>query len=144
MSVKDYMISYFSLKSEKAMMRFNEIIRIISGDEVAVSLLNTLIDSIERYFYTVVRMETKLKVLRFRLEADALQSLTIDLDRQRHLAHEALISNLHIFNRYILKEFDEVPVGGIFSEDPTMIRDRIAVADWSGKLLCALFANRKR
>ncbi|MEA3427792.1 MAG: DUF3232 domain-containing protein [Thermodesulfobacteriota bacterium] len=102
------------------------------------------IDSSEKYFGAVVRMEARLKTARFRLEGEELRALTSDLDRQRHYAHEALISNLHIFNRYLLKEFDDVPVGGIFTENPEMIRDQIAVADWAGKLLCAIYNNRKQ
>ena len=68
-----------------------------------------------------------------------------NLDKVRRYAHDALISDLHIFNRYIIKEYqDDVPVGGIFSKNPDAIRDRIAVADWAGELLAAVYQNRKR
>jgi len=144
MPVRNYIENFFSTQDEKIMIQLNQIAELISDDEVAVSLLNTLIDSSEKYFGAVVRMETRLKTARFRLEGEELRELTSELDRQRHYAHEALISNLHIFNRYLLKEFDDVPVGGIFTGNPEMIRDRIAVADWAGKLLCTIYNKRRK
>lgn len=92
MPVKDYVKNFFPLQYENAMIRFNQVAEMVSNDDVAVSLLNTLVDSSEKYFGAVVRMETRLKTARFRLEGEDLRELTSDLDRQRHYAHEALIS----------------------------------------------------
>ena len=128
-----------------ALERLEMIIRLVHQDEVAVSLLEKLLESAERYFCKVVEMESRLKIARLRQEDQELRDLTEVLDNTRHMAHEALISNLHIFNRYALKEFGEdIPVGGLFNKDPEAIRDRIAVADWSGELLAALYKERRR
>lgn len=142
--VKDYIMERFQ-KGELALERFQEVIKIVAGDDIAVSLLEKLVDSAERYFGTVVKMEAKLKMARFRLEGEELRDLIETLDRNRRMAHEALISALHIFNRYSIKEFgSEMPIGGVFSKSPEAIRDRAAIGDWAGELLCALYANRKR
>lgn len=141
--VKNYINKYFQ-QGEKALERYNEVVEIVSADDVAASLLEKLVESAERYFGSVVKMEARLKMARFRLDGEELRDLTETLDRNRRMAHEALISNLHIFNRYVIKEFGkDVPVGGVFSKDPESIRDRVAIADWAGELLCALYANRK-
>lgn len=145
MDKKQYILGHFQGKEDGALERFNEVVKVIAGDEVAVSLLEKLVDSAERYFGNVCKMEARLKMARFRLEGEELRDLTETLDRNRRMAHEALISNLHIFNRYAIREFGEdMPIGGVFSKSPDAIRDRIAIGDWAGELLCALYVNRKR
>jgi hypothetical protein len=125
--------------------RLEIIVRIISNDEVACNLLEKLLSSAEAYFCKVCEMETRLKTARLRLEGEELHALTENLGKNRHYAHEALISDLHIFNRFIVREYgDDVPVGGIFNKDPDAILDRIAVSDWAGDLLTAVYQNRKR
>ena len=141
---KEFVVMYFN-PDLTALERLEMIVRLVQQDEVAVSLLEKLMESAERYFCKVVEMESRLKVARLRLEDQELRDLTEVLDKTRHLAHEALISSLHIFNRYVLKEFgDDIPVGGLFNKNPEAIRDRIAVADWAGELLSALYKERRR
>ena len=89
-------------------------------------------------------MESQLKTARLRLEGEDLRELTEVLDKNRKLAHEALISDLHIFNRYLLKNYEDAPIGGLYSKSPDSIRDRVAIADWAGELLAALFNERRR
>ncbi len=127
-----------------AMDRLNIISRLISQDEVGVDLLEKLLAAAESYFGKVVRMEAQLKTCRLRLEGEELRELTGVLDESRKWAHEALISDLHIFNRYLLKNYQDAPIGGIYSKDPESIRNRVAVADWAGELLAALFNERRR
>lgn len=125
--------------------RFEIINRIITEDEVATSLLEKLLDSAEQYFCKVFQMESGIKMARLRLDGETLRDLTENLGKNRRFAHEVLISDLCIFNRYILKEFgDDVPLGGIFSKSLEAIQDSIAVADWAGELLTALYQNRRR
>jgi hypothetical protein len=128
-----------------AMDRLEKVIRLAGDDELAMSLLEKLLDSAERYFGTVVKMEVRLKMAKFRLDGDEYRALVQTLDHNRHLAHEALLANLYTLNRYLFKEFgQDMPIGGIFSKDPEAIKDRAAVGDWAGDLLYALYANRKR
>lgn len=128
-----------------ALERFDLIVKIISSDEIACSLIDKLLNAAERYFCKVFEMESRLKIARLRLDGEELRDLTENMDKNRRYAHEALIADLHIFNRYILKEFaGEVPVGGIFSKSPEAIHDRYAVADWAGDLLTSVYQNRKR
>ena len=141
---KDYVMSNFN-PSLSALDRLEISIRIINSDEVACSLLEKLLSSAEAYYCKVFEMEARLKIARLRLEGEELHELTENLGKNRHYSHEALISDLHIFNRFIVREYgDDVPVGGIFNKDPDDIRDRIAVADWAGELLTAVYQNRKR
>lgn len=142
--IKEHIMQNHNASSD-ALERFEAIIAIVSHDDVAVSLLDKLMDSAERYFGKVCEMERGLKIARLRMEGEELRERTEHLDKSRRYAHEALISNLHIFNRYILKEFTgDIPFGGIYSKAPESIRDRVAIADWSGELLTALYMNRKR
>ena len=130
-------------KKSAALARYEEVCAIIKGEEVALSLLDKLLESGEAYFVSVTTMERKMKSIRFRYEGEDLRERITSLDLNRKIAHDALLSNLHIFNRYFIKEFD-APVGGVYSEDPESIRDRVAVADWLGHLLTALYEARKR
>jgi hypothetical protein len=128
-----------------ALDRFEMVVRVIAENEVACSLMEKLLSAAERYFCKVFEMETKLKIARLRVDGNELRELTENLDKNRTYAHEALISDLHIFNRYVMKEFaDELPVGGIFNREPELIHNRVAVADWAGDLLSAVYQNRKR
>jgi len=141
---KEYVVTYHNADMT-ALDRFEMIVRIVSDDEIACSLLEKLLSAAERYFCKVFEMETKLKIVRLRVDGDELRELTENLDKNRTYAHEALIADLHIFNRYILKEFGEdIPVGGIFNREPDLIHNRVAVADWAGDLLTAIYQNRKR
>jgi len=81
------------------------LIRLIADDEVACSLLEKLLTSTEAYFRNVFEMETRLKIARLRLEEVELRELNKHLDEIKWRAHEALIADLHIFNRYVIKEF---------------------------------------
>ncbi len=99
----------------------------------------------EQYFCTVTEMEARLRITRQRLGADELREESERLDKNCGIAHDALISDLHIFNRYIVRQFgDDLPASGIFNRSPEAIHDRLAVADWTGELFAALFANRRR
>jgi len=142
-AIKEYVTMHFN-PDLSALDRLNLIVRLVAQDEVAVSLLEKLLASAESYFGKVVEMETRLKTARLRLEGEPLRELTEVLDKNRSLAHEALISDLHIFNRYLLKHYEDAPVAGLFNKPPEAIRDRIAVADWAGELLAAVFQNRRR
>lgn len=140
----DYVMSNFNI-SLSPLERLEIIVRIISSDAVACSLLEKLLSSAEAYFSKVCEMETRLKITRLRLGGEELHELTETLGKNRHYAHEALISDLHIFNCFIVREYgDDVPVGGIFNKETDAIRDRTAVADWAGELLKAVYQNRKR
>lgn len=143
-NIKDYIMGHFNPEIS-ALERFDTVVADVATDDVAVSLLEKVLNSAERYFCKVVEMETRLKIARLRMDGDELRDEIQRLDANRRFAHEALISNLHIFNRYIIKEFGGiVPIGGIFSKSPEAIHDRIAVADWAGELLSAVYNNRKR
>ena len=131
--------------ADAAMNRFNEIIELAGEDTIAMSLLEKLVESAERYFTCVTTMEARLKMARFRLEGEELRDLTQTLDGNRRLAHNAMLDNVAILNRYLFKTFgQETPIGGIYSKAPETIRDRAAVGDWAGELLYALYVNRKR
>ncbi len=141
---KEFIMTHFNANLS-ALDRLEIVVRTIKDDEVACSLLEKLLSSAEGYFCRVFEMETKMKMARLRMEAEELREFTENLDKNRRYAHEALISDLHIFNRYAIKEFGEdIPVGGIYSKSPESIRDRIAIADWAGELLTAVYKNRKR
>jgi hypothetical protein len=129
----------------RAMARLDEVLSVCGKDEVATSLLEKLLESAERYFQCVVSMERKVRLARFRLEGQDLRDLIQSLDTNRRLAHNTLIDNVAILNRYLFREFGgEIPVGGIFSKDPEAIRDRAVIGDWAGELLYSLYYARKR
>lgn len=129
----------------EARERYNKICELIGDNRLANELLDKLVKSAARYVDVVAVTERRIQSARFRLEGEEFRQFVMELDRQRKLAHDALISSLYSFNRYILKEYgDECPVGGIYSLDPTTIRDRWAVGSWAGFLVDAIFGDRRR
>lgn len=124
--------------------RLNLISRLVAQDEVAVSLLEKLLASAENFFGKVVDMEARTITARLALDGTPLRELTEALEKNRALAHEALIADLRIFNRYLAKNHEDAPVGGIFSKEPAVMDDPAAVADWAGELLLSIYQERRR
>jgi hypothetical protein len=58
--------------------------------------------------------------------------------------HDALISNLNIFNRYLFNNYENAPKGGLFSLSPDSINNRYAVGDWAGHLTFALKDSKRK
>ena len=127
---------------DKAFERYNEILNMIKGDDIAENLLVHLVNAACEYVSIVCRNETAMKVQAYRLEGDDYRRFVESLDLRRKSSHDALISALHSFNRYIVKEFEETPIGGIYSFDPLTIRNRIAVGNWAVNLVVGIFKKR--
>jgi hypothetical protein len=131
-----------------AYTRYKQILNLVSGDETADKLLSSLIKSGLRYLDKVVEMEHQLVAIRQQLSGEQLRLATEELDSNRSKAHEALISDLHIFSRYLVKEYgeelkEEGMESGIFLKQEA-IHDRVAIADWAGSLLHGIYDNRRR
>ncbi len=123
--------------------KYKHILRVISGDEKAEKMLDELIEKCLNYISIVCNNEHLIALKANRLESDNYREFIMKLDKNRTSAHNALISSLHSFNRYIIKEYDEeVPVGGIYSYDPITIRNRVAIANWAMELVYSIFENR--
>ena len=124
--------------------RYTEMLKIIGDDDIALNLLTNLINAACRYISVVCANEHAIKMQKYRLEGDDYRKFIESLDINRKSAHEALISALHSFNRYCIKEFEDTPVGGIYTFDPLTIRNRVAVADWAMTFILSLFEHRSK
>ena len=138
-----------SSSCDSAYKRFSQIkdILIKNKDEQGLGLLEDLVCKADRYIQSVVRMDLPASI-KFRLETYEFQEKITEMDRNRRIKHEALISQLKIFNRYLFRNYQagcEVPVGGIYSLPPETLSpmDRHAVGDWAGFLILGLYDNRK-
>ena len=132
-------------KVEESMERYETISDLVEGDDIGENLLGNLIEKASEYVKVVCRNDVIVNTQAKRLEGEEFRELMMELDRRRMSAHDALISALHALNRYCLKEYeDECPKGGIYSLDPSTIRNRIAVGDWAGQLVYGIFVKRKK
>jgi len=132
-------------KVEESMERYETISDLVEGDDIGENLLGNLIEKASEYVKVVCRNDVIVNTQAKRLEGEEFRELMMELDRRRTSAHDALISALHALNRYCLKEYeDECPKGGIYSLDPSTIRNRIAVGDWAGQLVYGIFVKRKK
>ncbi len=122
-------------KINKARQRRSEIEEILAGDENGLRLLKSLTFSAFDYVDTTVNFEAYRRKLNDceRFIDDSTETM-INLDRDKRNAHEAVISKLNSFNRYLFNNYgDKAPIGGIYSlEPPESIRDRHCVGDWIG------------
>lgn len=105
-------------------------------DKDCLELLEDLLKSCENYVNYVSSMERRIKLIRFRSEEWEQREQIEELDKNRRIYHDSLITKLHVFNRLLFKKYDDkIPIGGIFSLDPDLIRDRYTVADWAGYIV---------
>lgn len=135
---------YDSRMDNETYNRYLKICELIKDDELSEKLLANLLDTACEYMQVVINADFLLRTQALRLEGDEYREFAQKLDENRNRKHNALISALHAFNRYLLKEYEDAPKGGIYSLSPDTIRDRVAVGDWAGRLVYEIFINRKK
>lgn len=128
----------------EAYERYIKICELIKNDDTAEQLLNNLINTALDYVSIVVKNDLMLKIQALKLENDEYRQYIHSLDKTRTIKHNALISALHVFNRYLLENYDNAPIGGIYSLPPETIHDRVAVGDWTGNFVYEILVNRER
>jgi hypothetical protein len=124
--------------------RYTVICELIKSDGKAVVLLENLINLAIEYMSVVVNNDLMQKTEASMLNGTEYREFVQSLDEKRSRKHNALIAALHAFNRYLLENYENVPIGGIYSLSPDTIHDRVAVGDWAGNLIYEIFVNRKR
>lgn len=125
-------------KVKKAGERYELIHKFLEDkkDNDSLDFLDSLVENCKNYVNYVVNMEKQIQFIKFRSEEWEMREKIEELDKNRRIFHESLISKLLSFNRYLFKKYDDkIPVGGIFTLDPESIRDRYSVADWAGYLV---------
>lgn len=125
-------------------------------DSKGINLLERLGKSSKHYVDVVVAHEAACKIICERYEGESLIERLQNTDRNRMIAHNSVISDLIIVNRYLFankkyKGGEDVPVGGVYSENPLDLeaiaksgpkyedrRARSAIGDWAGYLAVGL------
>ncbi|HLC22726.1 MAG TPA: DUF3232 domain-containing protein [Candidatus Nanoarchaeia archaeon] len=133
-------------EEENALERYRLIITIVGeyANEkkgMYIKLISDLVSYCAEYVRIIIEVEAFTQFGRHALETKVYQKEMIEYDKRRKIAHEALLSQLYIVNRALLKEEllkGKVPIGGIYSLNPDTIRDRNSVSDWAGYLVKAL------
>jgi len=134
-------------ESIAAKERYDLISKIISEDSNAVNFLDGLVSNASRYVTHTANMQAEIRknavdsrqkhVPSFysRRSAEHIASL----DKIRKIYHDSLISRLYSLNRYLFQKFsEETPFGGIYSLEPSTIKDRRKIGDWAGYLVSGL------
>lgn len=106
-------------------------------DPSLVSAIDEVIDTCAYYVDRVAAMENALESARFRLEGQDYRDRIADLDRQRRVVHDDLISKVNMSLRLAGKVAAEHP----FTGD---VDDRQQVADFAKKISDFYYDNRKR
>jgi hypothetical protein len=111
-------------------------------DQQGRELMRRALVAAADYVRTVTAMETER--LTSSAEGEERRSLTEQLDRNRTLAHNALIDALAISSRHCARHHpEEIPAGGIYPEPADLIdRNRRAIGDWAGRVVDELFRAR--
>ncbi len=121
----------------KAFERFSEIENIVQDDSLAGDMLKKLVRSATRYIGHVANVEAEIR--NFNSSENYFKdegAYREELGNTRRIYHNALISNLHVLNRYLFQNYEgDVPTGGIYSKSPDSIKDRNAIGDWAGSLV---------
>ncbi|HPD82089.1 MAG TPA: DUF3232 domain-containing protein [Candidatus Pacearchaeota archaeon] len=120
---------------KKAIERRNQVEKILENDENGKKLLRGLTFSAFDYIDSTLTFEAHRRKLkdceRF---IDDSTEVMVEMDLNKRRTHNALISKLNSFNRYLFNTYpDSAPIGGIYTlEPPESIRDRNKVGDWAG------------
>ncbi len=120
---------------KKAIERRGQIEKILEKDDTGLGLLRGLTLCAVNYVETTVNFEAhKTRIHDAERCVDDSTEAMVELDSRKRKSHEALMSRLYSFNRYLFTKYDgEVPIGGIYSlEPPESIKDRHSVGDWGG------------
>jgi hypothetical protein len=121
--------------------QINELCAQLGDDQNGRKLLLDVMLKAADYVRAVSVMEATLLVSN--AEGKEHRDMAALLDRNRSLAHDALIDSLNISCRYLAKHYPEVPAGGIYPEPTHLLeRNRRAIGDWAGKIVNELFVNR--
>ena len=103
-------------------------------DMKLVELINDLVDTFRKYVNSVVEMEIRIPVERFRMEAEDLQRFIERLDLNRRIIHEKAIDSCRILNRIC----DTMGLEEFYSGD---LEDRYQVADFCLEIVSELFRD---
>jgi hypothetical protein len=115
-------------------------------DDKGLDLVLDALNNASDYVSSVTKMESQIKIQRFRMETMDYQELVMSLDRRRRIAHDALLSTCAILNRYFRKTYPEkFPLGGIFGLPKERLEnfDRHVAADWASEVVQEIFKNRQ-
>lgn len=132
---------------QKAFDRYQQIVALLTEikDERGLRLVRELVEKCRAYIQVVTQTETHIKILEMRdVSPEDYRASVSNMERNRNMAHNALMSQLIIANRYLFnkKELEgKIPAGGLFSLNTESIRNREAVADWAHYLIRALILN---
>lgn len=95
-------------------------------------------NAFRKYVNAVVKMEIRIPLIRFRLEAEELQYEIMQMDADRRRCHEAAIDACNILNRFS----ERLGLEPFFEGDT---KDRYAVADFCLEVCQELFmAGQKK
>lgn len=136
-----------SREEQKAFDRYRQIINLLleMNDRRGLKLISELINKANSYIRTVTQIETHIKILELKdVSSEEYRTSVSNMDRNRKIAHNVLMSQLTIVNRYLFKHEKlqgKIPLGGIYSLEPQSIDNREAVGDWAHYLIRALVLN---
>lgn len=130
-------------KAYERYMFFNALFN-AEHDDKGNLLLFDIRDDASKYIEAVVNLEVESRAFK---KGTITKEDLMDTDRARKVSHDALITNLSIFNKYVSKKYGwqasggKVPPGGLFTLDPLYINDRNAIKTWAWFLVASLFKH---
>jgi len=131
---------------KKAYRRYLEIVSLLrtNEDDKGLRLLDELIRYCKEYFNLILSEEESLKIIRYKeYEEDKIKKAESEWENRRRRTHDMVITQLKVFNRYLFKNYKDVPIGGICSLNPKELSplNRRAVGDWVAYLIKGLYEN---
>ncbi len=157
MVIRETILSYYAgekVKISKAVERYRQLRELLqeNGDKELLEMLDDVVSACRRYVEAVIKMEYKAMMIKKKYGTEDPLAWKMEIepaDRDRRVAHDALISYLEAFNRNAAKRYGwepegRIPIGGIFTLDPDFLSDpyskrsRGAIANWAFYLTLGL------
>lgn len=138
-------------KSGEAEERFKEIkeVFVSNHDEKGVEISRKLLSTAVRYIECVVNADFHLQEARSKIgfNPHEYKEIVCEVDNERKVIHDALITNLKIANRYAQKKYGWkndgglIPQGGFFTLHHSFFHDRKQIAKWAWYLVSGIYRN---
>jgi len=118
--------------------KIEKLVRLLNGagEQDMAKDMDEILKSCAFYIDRVVAMESAQSILRFTLEPDDYRMTLTELDKNRKIAHNGLIANVKLMNRYCKL----VGIDPIFKGDTD---SRIEVAEFAMEIVKDIFETRK-
>lgn len=117
--------------------RLEELKTALKDDLGGLFMVEDLVELCAGYVETVVKMESSITTMRFRLETEEYQQYVVNWDRRRRLLHNSVMASFHAVDRMV-RGMGMAPLADVDLED------RYVVSELAKGIVDGYYAGRRK